>query len=115
MVGMGDCWSTIGSHARAVANGEVATGQGRRGYGKREREGKKENKREEMEKKKRKGEKAKKRSKRLEEEKEKRKRKRESGRQLVKKQGVLGFCFLNEGWKSSMKMDGADGFFEKWV
>ena len=37
MVGMGDCWSTIGSHARAVANGEVATGQGRRGYGKRER------------------------------------------------------------------------------
>ena len=81
----------------------------------REREGKKENKREEMEKKKRKGEKAKKRSKWLEEEKEKKKRKRENGRQLVKKQGVLGFCFLNEGWKSSMKMDGADGFFEKWV
>ena len=27
----------------------------------------------------------------------------------------LGFCFLNEGWRSSMKMEGADGLSKKWV
>lgn len=41
MVGMGDCWSAIRSHARVAADGEVAAGQGRRGYGEIERERKK--------------------------------------------------------------------------
>ena len=44
---------------------------------------------------------------------EKKKRNREKGRWLVKKKRVLEFCFLNEGWRSSMKMESADGFSEK--
>ena len=35
MVGMGDCWSAIGSHTRVATDGEVAAGQGRHGYGER--------------------------------------------------------------------------------
>ena len=31
------------------------------------------------------------------------------------KEGVLGFCFLNELWRLSMKMEGQDGFSKKWV
>ena len=37
MVGIGDYWLAIDSHARAVANDEVAIGHGRNGYGERER------------------------------------------------------------------------------
>ena len=31
------------------------------------------------------------------------------------KEGVLGFCFLNELWRLSMKTESQDGFSKKWV
>ena len=48
------------------------------------------------------------------EEKKKKKNKKRNG-EKGEEERVLGFCFLNEWQKLSMKMEGPNGLCEKWV